>query len=559
MLLRNSGELYTLIVCELTIYAGFSHRPSRQPTTIKMRGQGSPIWGELMLLRRLWFFAVVLIGVVVASASCRAQDAADLIRLIARGIATDNLAILSDNSRLWLTQAGAPQVAQLRQLGAIEDVIGAKDQVIGTVWFAVGRAIHRDGASDWRLVYSGESKKIVRIELKVTMTPDVLPPLPNIALRGMPQPGGTVEVPAPDLSPAALSPCATFPELCASQERGEVDPRVVEFLFATTRTQIGAPNHVTFSGDRGSKMVLGAARVRVPESHSIGRIELPGSGLLDVLLSLSYETKADPRKHLVIQSVRTLSQAGWDEIIAAKNADEALVFVHGFNTDFDASVYRMAQIVWDLQYRGIPVLFSWASRGGVLNYAYDQNSALVARSSFIDLIKMLNAEHGIKRVHVLAHSMGNLLVLDALKDQPKISDPVRIAELMMAAPDVDRDYFVLNAPEIRKITTGMTLYASSVDKALVASREVAGGIPRAGDVPPQGPIVLPTMETIDVTAVGGETLGLNHDTFASSHPVLDDIGNLLTEDPRRLPNRRLIEIRGVPEGLVPPRYYRFAP
>ena len=155
--------------------------------------------------------------------------------------------------------------------------------------------------------------------------------------------------------------------------------------------------------------------------------------------------------------------------------------------------------------------------------------------------------------------MGNLLGLDALKDQAGVSDPVRITELVMAAPDVDRDYFVRNAPEIRKVTSGMTLYASSVDRALVASRQVAGGVPRAGDVPAEGPIVLPRMETIDVTAVGDEMLGLNHDAFAKSHPLLDDIGNLLTEDPRRAPNRRLIEIRGVPEGVKSPQYYRFIP
>ncbi len=36
---------------------------------------------------------------------------------------------------------------------------------------------------------------------------------------------------------------------------------------------------------------------------------------------------------------------------------DALIFVHGFNTSFDDAAFRMAQIVWDLGYRGLPVLF----------------------------------------------------------------------------------------------------------------------------------------------------------------------------------------------------------
>lgn len=124
--------------------------------------------------------------------------------------------------------------------------------------------------------------------------------------------------------------------------------------------------------------------------------------------------------------------------------------------------------------------------------------------------------------------------------------------------DVDLNYFQDNASAIRGLTSGMTLYASSADKALIASRRFAGGVPRAGDVPERGPVVVPRIDTIDVTAVGNDILGLDHDTFAGTRSVMDDIGMLLTEDPRRPPNRRLIEIRGVPEGRSPPTYFKFS-
>lgn len=498
-----------------------------------------------MTARRLCYLVALLVS-ILTSAPVNAQDANDLIRLVARNLLAGDWAILNDSSQLWAKGDGANSIEQLQRLGRIENVVGTTDDVVGSTWLATGRAIHQNGASDWRLVFSADITKIVRIELTITFIPDQLPELPKMTFRG--------ESTASTSSPESLKPCKWYPDLCASQERGEVDPRVVEFLFATTRGQTGTADHVEFSGERSRALVLGAARVRVPEDHHLGRIELPGNWLLNIV----YESKPDQKKHFIIQSVRVLSQSDWDGILSAKKADEALIFVHGYNTSFDDSLYRMAQIVWDLQYQGVAVLYSWASRGSALSYAYDRESALIDSANFVQLLKMLESEHGISRVHVLAHSMGNLVVMEGLKEQINRKTPVHVSELMLAAPDVDGDYFTLNAPKVRQVTAGMTLYASSADKALILSRKVAGGIPRAGDVPTGGPIILPQMESIDVTAVGSDILGLDHDTFAGTRSVMTDIHELLTDDPRRLPSLRSIEIRGVPEGVMPPRYFRFA-
>ena len=126
----------------------------------------------------------------------------------------------------------------------------------------------------------------------------------------------------------------------------------------------------------------------------------------------------------------------------------------------------------------------------------------------------------------------------------------------MAAPDVDQDQFLQAIPKISRFFRGLTLYASAADKALATSRRLAGGIPRAGDVPSEGPIVLPNLETLDVTALGEEMFGLNHTTFAQTRPLIDDI-NLILRDGMRAP--RLAQERAVPERAVSPRYWRFAP
>ena len=334
-----------------------------------------------------------------------------------------------------------------------------------------------------------------------------------------------------------------------------VDPRIVEFLFATTRqATLNSPvDRVVYSGDRGP-LTFGAVSVRVPEDHKIGHIELPSSWKIFGITLRTETPNAD--KHFIIKRVAPLTTDQFETSVREKGAKGALVFVHGFDNSFDDSVYRAAQIFWDLQYSGLPVLFTWASRGELnpTAYGYDKESANLARASFVELIEKLRTL-GIEQVNVIAHSMGNLLAIDALANYAQTSDPVKIAQLVMAAPDVDRDVFEQEAPKAKAIVGGMTLYASSADLAMSLSRGFAGGVPRAGDVPAEGPIVLPNIETVDVTAVGDEFLGVNHDTFAASRNVIDDIAALLHGSPPP----RLNQIRQVPDPPSAVRYWRFVP
>jgi esterase/lipase superfamily enzyme len=126
----------------------------------------------------------------------------------------------------------------------------------------------------------------------------------------------------------------------------------------------------------------------------------------------------------------------------------------------------------------------------------------------------------------------------------------------MAAPDIDRDMFIQDIPRIAKVAKGLTLYVSKNDKALQLSKRVAGNIPRAGDVPAGGPIVISSVSTIDVSAIGDELFGLNHNTFAATRGILDDLKILLETGK---PSPRLTEIRGYPEPPQKATYFRYVP
>jgi esterase/lipase superfamily enzyme len=334
-----------------------------------------------------------------------------------------------------------------------------------------------------------------------------------------------------------------------------VDPRVVELLFATNRVPENNSPVTDFTGERANALSFGACRVRVPDDHKIGQLELPNK---TSWIRLRFrDEEVDEARHFVIQGVSAFDQKQFLDIVQRDPSETALIFVHGFNTSFKDGVLRFAQIIWDMQFKGAPILFSWPSATGVLDYVYDLNSALVARQWFQKLIQMLRVEAKVQTIHIIAHSMGNLVVLEALSELAKARTLPNLSEIVMAAPDVDVDHYKTLAPNIRPWVRGMTLYASANDKALVISRGLAKK-PRAGDVFKGSPILLPNIESIDVSAIGDEMFGLNHNVFASNRSLIDDIGRLVLSGARP-PDQRSPQIRCVPEGMIPPHYWRYAP
>jgi esterase/lipase superfamily enzyme len=353
------------------------------------------------------------------------------------------------------------------------------------------------------------------------------------------------------------------------------DPRVVEFFYATNRTRSTDPvtlenatvithdgayglngwRHVSgYTGERSSDLSFGAVRVRIPDTHRIGRIELPSSIKIFGLRFSSDDS--DPSKHFTIRGIEETNESNWISSLSSANEKKALIFVHGFNTKFKDAAFRTAQIVWDLQFPGTTVLLSWPSRGEIADYEYDRDSALGSRYALLRVIGDLH-KAGFNDIDIVAHSMGNLIAVDALSNSASTQSPTAIiAQFVMAAPDVDRDMFIQEIPGIAKVAKGITLYASKNDKALQLSKRVAGNIPRAGDVPAGGPIVISPVSTIDVSAIGDELFGLNHNTFAVTRSILDDLKILLETGK---PPPRLTEIRGYPEPPQKATYFRYVP
>ncbi len=338
---------------------------------------------------------------------------------------------------------------------------------------------------------------------------------------------------------------------------------VVPVFFGTDRSEVPATPRVGYGPVRGRKLILGQALVTVPKSHEVPKIERPWAIRIPYLDITLFEQAEDPARHFTMKELKSLTREEFLQLVRERLSkssafkDHALVFIHGFNTTFDNGVYRTAQIAYDLKFDGAPFLYSWPSGGGVASYTYDRESAGQSVPFMREFLELVVEQTGARSVSVIAHSMGNQPALQVLKDI-RASSPagVVINQIILAAPDVDRDNFENIAREISGLANGITLYAAANDRALGISRRFHGGVPRAGDVPSGGPLVVPGVDTIDVTAVSTDSLGLNHSGYAENNALLEDLQRLI-QTGERPPERRIpnLERIGSDEGT----YWRFPP
>lgn len=288
-------------------------------------------------------------------------------------------------------------------------------------------------------------------------------------------------------------------------------------LLVTGQTNI-EKHGVTYDVDRGT-LARGVCEVTVPNSHQRGQVERPSL--------LRFEIHEDQQKHIVLTSAIELSEDDFMQRlsgnVAASPARDMLVFIHGYNVDFESAVQRTAQIAIDLPFEGVPVCYSWPSQGSLVGYTIDENNVEWTVTHLKEFLLELANESGAESINVVAHSMGNRAMTAALQQmqwqRPAESSPL-FDRVVLAAPDVDADRFRRDlAPALLDIANQVTLYASSDDQALQASMQVHG-YPRAGDGG-ANIIVVPGVETIDVSGIDLSLLG--HSYYGDNESMLREL------------------------------------
>lgn len=332
--------------------------------------------------------------------------------------------------------------------------------------------------------------------------------------------------PQTDLPKAAVAPPPPSASPNSPLEKHEPNFSVVRVFYATDRAPTpDASLGIKFDTGRQHEGPLnfGECEVSLPACHQVGHLESPS------LLRLEFHP--DPDRHIVLNRVSSLEEeeflARVQSSVAASPAREAFVFVHGYNVKFKDAARRTGQFAFDLSFAGAPIFYSWPANGHTLDYSADEASVIWTAPHFERFLSLLTEHSGAQKIHLIAHSMGNRAVCEALRSlslQRPATPGFLLHQLVLAAPDIDTDTFREMASALKTMSGHITLYASSRDKAIQLSRKLHDN-PRAG-APPL--VIAAGMDSVDASKV--DTDFLAHSYFSNTWALLSDIHQLLESD-----------------------------
>jgi esterase/lipase superfamily enzyme len=279
-------------------------------------------------------------------------------------------------------------------------------------------------------------------------------------------------------------------------------------LVVTTRNPVnGARERPWFGGERGAAPSVARAVLTPPDN---GRFSLSSIGLGDWSLD-----RIEPL------------QAGDQPIGSLTSGRDVLIYVHGFNQTFETAVLDAARLSDALRFRGDTIAFSWPSRAKLFDYGYDRDSAMWSRDALERMLEELMAQPPTGRVNIVAHSIGTMLVMEALRQlHTRHGDLAaeRIGAVVFAAPDIDMDVFTNSVRHLGAVARKIVVITATNDRALELSGWIAGGMTRVGSAEKA------KLEQLGLRVVDASQEGwglINHDLFMSNRQVRQLIRHVL--------------------------------
>ncbi|MCP4581204.1 MAG: alpha/beta hydrolase [candidate division Zixibacteria bacterium] len=275
-----------------------------------------------------------------------------------------------------------------------------------------------------------------------------------------------------------------------------------------------------FSNERDDLIHFGKCMVYIPKSHKIGALETTSILKISSLI----------QNCITLEEIKQLKEETFwksinNELRKYKIDDQtALIFLHGFNTSFKNAALRAAQLHYDLKIPGITAFFSWPSQDSFLKYPVDEASIGASEKYIEDFLIKFASFCEAKKVHIIAHSMGNRALLRSIRNVTKRVNQksnIPFSQIILAAPDIDTETFKALAGAYRKAAKRTTLYVSSRDWPLFLSKELHGHS-RVGKTPPV--VIVEWIDTIEASEVNQSFTG--HGYFSEKKDLLHDIKSL---------------------------------
>jgi esterase/lipase superfamily enzyme len=356
--------------------------------------------------------------------------------------------------------------------------------------------------------------------------PDRTPPVGLLPPGSFPPSPAPAELPRPAPPPPAPPPPP--PPAPGAQE-------FVSVYYVTNRADIaGKPAYYSDVLALTPSVSYGICTVSIPPTHRPGQLERPSIW--------RFRRVDDVRQHIVITGRQLMpSEARFQQRLRTafqESGSEAFVFIHGYNVEFDDAVRRTAQLFRDLQFDGVPILFSWPGQNAWWRYPAAESAVDNSARVLEDFLKSLLENETLTAVNVVAHSMGNRILTTALERLALQRVSPNFANIVMAAPDINVADFGDVSEVLAASAKRTTIYSSSADLALLLSKAFHS-YPRLGEAPPLQ--LSPQIDTIDASAIGRDLLG--HSYFGESVSVIRDMFLLVKQ--KLEPAKRFLQRRRV--------------
>lgn len=249
-------------------------------------------------------------------------------------------------------------------------------------------------------------------------------------------------------------------------QQGEEGP--YRFFYVSNRVLEpgeGTPEK-RFNNERQQNLEFGRFDTRIEPTLGLGMIINPTDWFRNEELSVSDVSELD--RAAFINELR--------ERIGKSPYRSLLVLVHGYRNSFPTSL-RMTAFVGHVLDMNTPVLvFDWPGDqgSGLRGYRRAQQIARASGTELAKTLEMVIREIQPGKLWVLANSMGCQVVVDGfslLYQQEDLADAqTEIDDVVLTAPDVGQNEFDQQFKhEITALAKDLTVYASSNDRALLAS------------------------------------------------------------------------------------------
>jgi esterase/lipase superfamily enzyme len=319
----------------------------------------------------------------------------------------------------------------------------------------------------------------------------------------------------------------------------------------SVKTPDGAEKY--YSHENSGALSYGVAKVTIPRIHEVGHIEK--RGLL--------EFKWDRKKHVVLERILLQNERSFfndlglrmkerealfkDDPILRENAKDLFVYIHGFNVDYSYAIKKTAQLIYDMDYPGLGIAFTWPARPVAIPMPGDfrRDASRAEASAFLlqEFFQKLQKEHSERTVHVIAHSLGTRVLTLALTRMADSATPEQMAHyktffghIVLAAPAIDARMFSGKfASVLVKMCNKVSVIASDDDMALKVESLAEGpefsfpfglwdGLKAALGA---------DMFNFDASALSEGTMSLDHSVYSVVGAAIRHIGMLLKKNPNR--------------------------